>query len=110
MNTRPVLFARDIARIWTEERQRKTPGAPPVQPSTVWSYRKESGPGGRYQDDPMPAPTGTNGTIPFWDPSLERDLRVWWDGRKERRRERRSRRTTNRNPKHLESDPTSPDL
>ena len=88
--TRPVLLVIDICRIWTEERRRRVPNAPQIQPATVWSYRKESvRDGGRYQQNPMPEPDGYLGRgkkMPYWLPGRESEIRQWFTGRAAKRR------------------------
>lgn len=76
-----VLLVRDVARIWTEEARRKRPDRPPIQPSTVWSYVKESfAENGRYRDNPVPRPY-REGQRAWWAADQEPALRQWWHSR-----------------------------
>ena len=108
MSTRPkqpVLWRADVARIWTEERDRAFEDArlaapdTPISVRTVSSYLQKSKPAdpatgraaGDYADDPVPAPR-YHGRVPYWAPTdelptleaVERELRAWWNRRRGR--------------------------
>lgn len=91
-----VLFAADVAAIFTEER-RKAEGrdAPPVTADRVhdltrWS--KPTPPGtkhrNRYEDHPIPYPReAPYPRMAVWAGDQEQDLRDWWHDRMDAQRE-----------------------
>ncbi len=81
--------------------------APPLAAATISAYLRDSRPGGRYQDTPIPAPTYDNDTAvrsgqhPRWIPEegetladLEQRLRAWFASRPVRGRSRTAPPTT----------------
>lgn len=82
-----ALLVADVARIWTEERRKRKPGAPEVSPRTVLSYLKESrktSKFARYKNNPVPAPAGylaANNRFVWWKAEQEQALRDWWANR-----------------------------
>ncbi|MFE9206816.1 hypothetical protein [Micromonospora sp. NPDC007230] len=85
-----LLFPEHVAGIWTEERRKQHPEAPPVKIDTVYNYlrwSKPTPPGAklkhRYADNPMPKPLAARGPRqPAWHAHQEGELRVWWHSRK----------------------------
>ncbi len=102
---RPWLTVADVARIFTEENQRKEDDlaradgrAPvtvrPVAIRTVYAYVQWSRPApagrppNRYEHNPMPMPEHLDDQRPLWLPpegetlaDVERRLRAWWTSR-----------------------------
>ena len=80
-----TLLVADVARIWSEERRRRKPGAPDVSTHTVLAYLKESrGEAGRYTNKPVPEPAGylaANNRFVWWRADQEQALRDWWNDR-----------------------------
>lgn len=84
---RGIMRPVDVAAIWTEEARKAKPGRDPIRVQTVWAYGKESRiAGGRYVDNPMPAPDGyfgSNMNGPWWydTPETRQAMRDWWNNR-----------------------------
>lgn len=89
-HARWVLFAKDVAAIWTEEeRKLKGPDAPEVSVERVhdctrWS--KPTPPGStvrnRYEDHPIPYPRESpHPRMAVWSGDQEDDLRAFWHDR-----------------------------
>lgn len=85
-----LLFPEHVADIWTEERRKQNPEAPPVKLDTVYNYLRWSKPTPagaklkhRYEHNPMPKPLAARGPRqPAWHASQEEELRSWWHSRK----------------------------
>jgi len=73
----PVLFARHVAALWSRV------AGDEIAVATVSSYIQKSKPGGRYEDDPVPAPQYEGGR-PYWLPEQESALIEWWNRRRGR--------------------------
>lgn len=83
-----LLFPEDVARIWTEERRKTDPDAPPVAVRTVWSYRSKANSTStnpdtaRYAGNPMPPALASRSKRHVaWYAEQEKDLRDWWNNR-----------------------------
>jgi len=85
-----VLFAEDVAAIWTEERRTvEGSGADAVSVELVWDYLRWSKPTPegakwrhRYEDHPMPYPREARGPkLAVWSAEQVDDLRAWWHDR-----------------------------
>ncbi|MEU4220374.1 hypothetical protein [Actinoplanes sp. NPDC026623] len=85
-----VLFAEDIAAIWTEERRSvEGPDAPAVPVDRVWDFLRWSKPTPegakrphRYENHPMPYPREARGpNFALWSAEQVDDLRAFWHDR-----------------------------
>jgi hypothetical protein len=97
----PYLTSTDIVRLWTEERRRKDPHAPPISMRTLYAYYwftqplpegKNTNPDGtyranRYEDHPFPGTSVRPGQQErqYWPDEgqsvahLEQAFRDWWN-------------------------------
>jgi hypothetical protein len=91
MYGRWVLFAEDVAAIWTEERRAaEGPDASAVNVEMVWDYLRWSKPTPegakrphRYEHHPMPYPREAPArNLALWSGDQEDDLREWWHDRR----------------------------
>ena len=85
-----VLFAEDVASIWTEERRAlEGSDAPAVSVELVWDYLRWSKPTPegvksphRYETHPMPYPRESPArNFALWSGDQVEDLREWWHDR-----------------------------
>jgi hypothetical protein len=82
-----VLSAADVAELWTIERRKARPDAPAYKPTTVLMYLRESqktlvdGRPRRYAGNPMPAPAGRFGLMPWWRVNQREELLDWYRSR-----------------------------
>lgn len=47
------------------------------QPQTIYKYRLDSKPGGRFADHPFPAPDRVVGTMPLWSAARLPEISAW---------------------------------
>jgi hypothetical protein len=79
-----VVFAIDVAQMWSEEASQAAGKPVEVSLSTVWSYVGKSKPGGRYEDHPVPEPRRagrSNRSALMWTGCQRGELRAWWKAR-----------------------------
>lgn len=48
-----------------------------IKPATIRFLRAQSKPGGRYADDPFPAPDVTIARSPGWNPERADEIKAW---------------------------------
>ena len=79
-----VLFAVDVAAMWSELASEAAGRSVEVAVSTVWSYLAKSKPGGRYEHQPVPEPRRagrSNRSALVWPGCRRGELRAWWRAR-----------------------------